>query len=51
MASNVTMEIKVHSLQQLNNAIDTVLLNNVGKVGELILIRSSCHIFLEQPLA
>jgi hypothetical protein len=37
------METKVRSLP-LNNATDTLLLNNVRKVGELVLSRTSCFI-------
>jgi hypothetical protein len=43
MVGNVSMESKVHSLPQLNNASDTVLLNNVRKVGELVLSTTSCY--------
>jgi hypothetical protein len=43
MICDVTMETKVRSLP-LNNATDTLLLNNVRKVGELVLSRTSCFI-------
>jgi hypothetical protein len=38
----VTMEIKVSSLPQLNNPVDTVYLSNVRKVGEFVVSRNSC---------
>jgi hypothetical protein len=34
MVVDATMETKVRSLPQLNNATETLLLNNVRKVGE-----------------
>jgi hypothetical protein len=42
------METKTRSLPKLNNATDTVLLNNVRKVGELVPSRTSC---LEEVLS
>jgi hypothetical protein len=45
-STTVTTETKIRSLPQLNNATDTVLLNNVGKVGELVLFGPSCYIII-----
>jgi hypothetical protein len=42
MVSNATMETKICSLPYLRDAKDTVMLNNVRKVGELVLSRTSC---------
>jgi hypothetical protein len=42
MVSNVAIETKVRSLLYLNNVKDRIYLTNVGKVGELVLSRTSC---------
>jgi hypothetical protein len=36
------MEIKVYAYVQLNNATGAVLLNNEGKAGDLVFLRTSC---------
>jgi hypothetical protein len=41
MVSDATVETKLCSLMPLNNATDTALLNNVRKIGYLVLSRSS----------
>jgi hypothetical protein len=41
MLTTVAMETKVRRLPQLKNATDTVLLNNVRKVDELVISRTS----------
>jgi hypothetical protein len=42
MVSDVTVNTTVCSLLCLNNAADTVLLNNVRKVGDTVLSRNYC---------
>jgi hypothetical protein len=42
MVVDVTMDNKICSLLYLSNATDTVLLNNVRKLGDLLLSRTSC---------
>jgi hypothetical protein len=37
-----TMETKAHSLSYLNTESDTLLMNNVWKVGDLFLSTTSC---------
>jgi hypothetical protein len=46
MVSNVTMETTVFSLMYLNSANVTVLLNNVRKVGRLVISGTSCYKYL-----
>jgi hypothetical protein len=43
MVGDATMETK--ACRQLNNANDTILLNNVMKTGDLFLSTASCYIF------
>jgi hypothetical protein len=45
MVGNVTMETQAHILPQLNNVTDTVILDNVIKVGERIDYRTCWVIF------
>jgi hypothetical protein len=44
MVCDVIMETNVCSLLQLNNSVDTILLNNVRKIDNLLLFRTSCRI-------
>jgi hypothetical protein len=45
MVSNITMETEVCSLQYLNKAQDTVLLNNVRDEGQLVHFSIFCLYF------
>jgi hypothetical protein len=42
MGVDVTLETKARSSPQLKNATDTIMLNSVRKVGELLLYRTYC---------
>jgi hypothetical protein len=42
MMGDVTLETKVRSLLQLNDATDTSFLINLRKVCELVIYRTSC---------